>query len=376
MTPPLTSEQALAWSFATRGPWPSPDGSATDQDWMALALQEATDGVGLSSPNPPVGCVITRDRRLLGRGVHLQAGQPHAEVLAIQRALDAGEDLRGATAYITLEPCCHSGRTPPCTDALIQAGIRRVVLGAVDLNPRVNGGGVAILRSAGIEVTTGVLENECIQFHKPFFKWVQTGRPWLTVKLALGENRRVGVAEQVTDPATQSLSHALRRASDGIMVGSETIRTDNPQLTDRWPSLTLSHRRFHRIVLVGQKNITDESVVWTPQPGEPLLRVSTRRLPAREHITDIVVPPDGKGRPSLLHTLAELGAWPITRLLLEGGPTLIQCALDQNLVDEIHLFSSSRQVRGPIFQPLENAWKEHRSFTFGPDLWKIYRLKA
>lgn len=372
----LTPEQAEAWSLATRGPWPRVDGSASDPDWMALALQEAIRGVGLSSPNPSVGCVIIKDRRLLGRGAHLQAGQPHAEVIAIQNALSAGEDIQGATAYITLEPCCHIGRTAPCTDALIQAGIRRVVLGALDLNPRVNGGGVAILKSAGIEVTTGILEKECIRFHEPFFKWVKTGRPWVTAKLALGENRRVGVAERITDPATQALGHALRRASDGIMVGSETIRVDNPQLTDRWPLFAEPHRVFHRIVMVGQKAIQDEAAVWKFTPREPILRISTQKLPARERISDIVVPPDSKSRPSLPHTLAELGARHITRLLLEGGPTLIHRALEEKLVDEVHLFQSSRFVGGPIFQTLDSTWGEDASYSCGQDLWQIFRLKA
>lgn len=372
----LTPEHLKAWSLATRGPWPSPNGSGSDADWMALALQEATRGVGLSSPNPPVGCVITKEGRLVGRGVHLQAGQPHAEVVAIQHALSAGEDLQGATAYITLEPCCHSGRTPPCTEALIQAGIQRVVLGARDLNPRVNGGGIAILTSAGVEVATGVLAEECIRFHEPFFKWVQTGLPWVTAKLALGDKRSVGVHEQVTDPTTQALSHALRRVSDGILVGGETIRVDNPQLTDRWPPVAEAHRRFHRIVMIGHRPIDDQAAVWTFQPREPLIRISTRRLPAREQISDIIVPPDPQGRPSLPHTLAELGARHVTRLLLEGGPTLITQALHHHLVDEIHIFESTRSVSGPTFPPLGPTWKERGAYTLGSDAWKIFSLGA
>ncbi len=373
MSRPLTHEQAEVWSLATRGPWPIRDGSCSDKDWMSLALTEATRGVGLSSPNPPVGCVITKDNRLLGQGVHLQAGQPHAEVLAIQGALQAGEDLRGSTAYITLEPCCHVGRTPPCTDALTQAGIRRVVIGAMDLNPRVNGGGVAILKSAGLDVVTGVLEKECVGFHEPFFKWVQTGRPWVTAKLAIGSDRGVGVAEAITSKKTQDLAHALRRVSDAIMVGSETIRVDNPRLTDRWPTPTEGHRIFNRIVMVGQKPISERSAVFQFSSRHNVFRISTTKLAPQEHIIDIVVPPDVEGRPSLPHALVELGGRNITRLLLEGGPTLTQKALDQKLVDEVHLIHSPKLGGGPIFQPLRASWEEYYNYSCGHDRWAVHR---
>ncbi|HJW08517.1 MAG TPA: bifunctional diaminohydroxyphosphoribosylaminopyrimidine deaminase/5-amino-6-(5-phosphoribosylamino)uracil reductase RibD, partial [Holophagaceae bacterium] len=177
---------ALAWELATGGPWPDPAALQGDEAFMAEALREGLKGVGLSSPNPPVGCVLVREGHLVGRGVHTRAGDPHGEIMALRDAEARGEDTRGATAYVTLEPCCHHGRTPPCTEALIQAGIARVVIGVRDPNPRVDGGGLAILRAHGVTVAEGVLGAECGRFHAPFFKLIRSGLPWVSLKLALG----------------------------------------------------------------------------------------------------------------------------------------------------------------------------------------------
>ena len=147
--------------MACGGPFPDPEDLEGDARFLALALREAMKGVGLSSPNPPVGCVLVKDGRILGRGVHTRAGDPHGEIMALRDAASRGEDPCGGTAYVTLEPCCHHGRTPPCTEALLRAGIRRVVVGVRDPNPRVDGGGFALLQAHGLEVVEGVLGEAC-----------------------------------------------------------------------------------------------------------------------------------------------------------------------------------------------------------------------
>ena len=178
--------QDTAWALATGGPWPDPESLSGDARFMALALQEGLKGVGLSSPNPPVGCVLVKEGCVIGRGVHTRAGDPHGEIMALRDAEASGEDPKGATAFVTLEPCCHQGRTGPCTLALIQAGVARVVVGVRDPNPRVDGGGLAILRAEGIQVEEGLLSEACARFHAPFFKLIRTRLPWVALKLALG----------------------------------------------------------------------------------------------------------------------------------------------------------------------------------------------
>ena len=182
----LDLNPAVAWALATGGPWPNAEALSGDAQFMALALQEGLKGVGLASPNPPVGCVLVKQGRVIGRGVHTRAGDPHGEIMALRDAEARGEDPGGSTAFVTLEPCCHHGRTGPCTLALIQAGIARVVVGVRDPNPRVDGGGLAILKAHGIAIEEGTLGAACTRFHAPFFKHIRTGLPWVSLKLALG----------------------------------------------------------------------------------------------------------------------------------------------------------------------------------------------
>lgn len=345
---------ALAWELACGGPFPEPAELSGDSAWMAEALREAMKGVGLSSPNPPVGCVLVKDGRLLGRGVHTRAGDPHGEIMALRDAERNDADTQGATAYITLEPCCHTGRTPPCTDALLQAGIARVVVGVRDPNPRVDGGGFAILARHGVEVVEGVLEEPCARFHAPFFKLIKTGLPWVTLKLALGSDGAlgpVGVPTQVTPPEVQRLAHALRRASEALVVGQGTVAADNPQLTDRWPEPTLPHRTFHRVVLDSRGTLAPDHRVWQPVGGQPALRVLTEDAAPVRGVEDLRLPP-GPGGCSLRHLLHELAARGVGRVLFEGGATVARELLAQGLVDVFHHFRSTQPAGGaPV--PLE-----------------------
>jgi diaminohydroxyphosphoribosylaminopyrimidine deaminase/5-amino-6-(5-phosphoribosylamino)uracil reductase len=332
--------QDLAWELATGGPWPDPARLQGDEMFMALALREGMKGVGLSSPNPPVGCLLVKAGRIVGRGAHTRAGDPHGEIMALRDAESRGEDVRGATVYVTLEPCCHQGRTPPCTDALMRAGIARVVVGSGDPNPRVAGGGLAILRAHGREVREGVLAEACARFHAPFFKLIRTGLPWVVLKLALGSDQSLGPAggtTQITPPEIQSRAHALRRAAEAIVVGSGTVAVDDPQLTDRWPAPTLPHRTFLRVVLDSRGRLPADRRVWQSVPGQPALRVVVGEPAPLRNVVDLRLPP-GPGGCSLRHLLHELAARNVGRALFEGGGKLAMQLLEQDLVDEFHRF--------------------------------------
>jgi diaminohydroxyphosphoribosylaminopyrimidine deaminase/5-amino-6-(5-phosphoribosylamino)uracil reductase len=374
--PDLELTQEVAWALATGGPWPDPTKLEGDARFMALALQEGLKGVGLSSPNPPVGCVLVKENRVIGRGVHTRAGDPHGEIMALRDVEAHGEDPKGATAYVTLEPCCHHGRTGPCTLALIQAGITRVVVGVRDPNPRVDGGGLAILRAQGIAVQEGVLGEACARFHAPFFKLIRTGLPWVTLKLALGSDGSlgpVGQTTQVTPPEVQRFAHALRRACEAIVVGRHTIEVDNPQLTDRWPAPTAPHRSFARVVLDEDGQIPVQARVWGPVAGQPVFRAVTGDPTPLRGVEDLRLPPEGRGC-SLRHLLHELAALGASRVLVEGGGTLAAGFLSQGLVNEFHRFHSDLPAHGPALAlELPSAWSLRASARWNTGQWEVWR---
>ena len=365
-----------AWALATGGPWPDPSTLTGDDHFMALALEEGLKGVGLASPNPPVGCVLVKAGRVLGYGVHTRAGDPHGEIMALRDAEARGEDVHGATAYVTLEPCCHQGRTPPCSQALIQAGAARVVVGVRDPNPRVDGGGLASLRAQGITVDEGVLGEACARFHAPFFKLIRTGLPWVSLKLALGSDGALGPAgesTQITPPGIQRLGHALRRASEAIVVGRHTAEVDDPQLTDRWPAPTAPHRIFHRVVMDHAGQVPAQARVWQPVAGQPALRAITGDPEPLRGVEDLRLPPGPRGC-SLRHLLHELAARGVGRVLVEGGGTLLQGFLDLGLADEFHRFQSDLRAGGtPLVLTLPPTWVIRAGARWPGGRWEVLR---
>lgn len=369
-------DRASAWALATLGPHPDPEALGGDAHFMALALAAGQAGVGLSSPNPPVGCVLARDGRVLGVGAHLRAGEAHGEVMALRNATARGEDVRGATAFVTLEPCCHVGRTGPCTEALLQAGVTRVVVGVRDPNPRVDGGGMAILRAHGVLVDEGVLGEACARFHAPFFKLVRTGLPWVSLKLALGADGALGARGtrvQVTPPEVQALAHALRRASDAILVGRGTVAVDDPSLTDRWPEPSEPHRAFLRVALDSQGRLPASARVWAPEPAQPAARAVLGEPAPLPGVEDLRLPPQD-GHCSLRHLLLELAARGLGRVLVEGGATLAQAFLAQGLVDEFHRFQSDAPAGGPPLElALPSAWKPVAAARWSSGSWTVLR---
>jgi diaminohydroxyphosphoribosylaminopyrimidine deaminase/5-amino-6-(5-phosphoribosylamino)uracil reductase len=308
---------------------------------MRAALALARRGLGTVWPNPAVGCVIVDRGRVVGRGWTQPGGRPHGETEALRRA---GNAARGATAYVSLEPCCHWGRTPPCTDALIGAGIGRVVVALEDPDPRVAGEGVRRLRAAGLDVDTGLCSAEAAEINAGFLCRLRNGRPLVTLKLATSLDGRIatgrGESQWITGPPARERAHALRAGHDAIMVGTGTVLADDPQLTCRLPGLT--HRSPVRVVIDRHLRIRPTTRLISDARAVPtwILTLpsadSARRqafLRAGATVIDIDPGPDGNG--SLAAALAVLGERGVTRLLVEGGGHLAAAFARADLVDRL-----------------------------------------
>ena len=312
-----------------------------DLRMMRAALALARRGLGTMWPNPAVGCAIVNRGRVVGRGWTQQGGRPHGETEALARA---GEAARDATAFVSLEPCCHWGRTPPCTDALIAAGIRRVVVALEDSDPRVAGEGVRRLRAAGLHVDIGLCEAEAAEINAGFFCRLRSGRPLVTLKLATSLDGRIatrrGESQWITGPPARERAHLLRAVHDAIIVGTGTVIADDPQLTCRLPGL--ADRSPVRVVIdrhlripPTMRLISDTRAVptWvlTLPSADPARRQAF--LCAGATVIDIDPGPDGNG--SLAAALAALGTRGITRLLVEGGGHLAAAFARARLVDRL-----------------------------------------
>jgi diaminohydroxyphosphoribosylaminopyrimidine deaminase / 5-amino-6-(5-phosphoribosylamino)uracil reductase len=319
--------------------------AAADDDvaHMRAALALAARGLGLTWPNPSVGCVVVQGDRVVGRALTAPGGRPHAEPAAVAMA---GPAARGATVYLTLEPCCHWGRTPPCTDALIAAGVARVVVGARDPDPRVDGAGMARLRAAGIAVTEGVLADAANEILAGFASRVRRARPLVTLKLASTLDGRIatrqGESRWITGEAARRAAHALRGTHDAVLVGAGTVAADDPDLTCRLPGF----RPTPLVRVVADSHLrtalTAKLVATAREtPTWVLLREDAaperRRAFAAAGVTLIETPPAATGV-DLARGLAHLGAAGLTRLLVEGGGQLAGALLREGLVDRIAWF--------------------------------------
>jgi diaminohydroxyphosphoribosylaminopyrimidine deaminase/5-amino-6-(5-phosphoribosylamino)uracil reductase len=319
---------------------------------MRAALGLARRGLGNVWPNPAVGCVIVRDGRVIGRGWTQPGGRPHAETEALAMA---GEGARGATAYVTLEPCSHHGKTPPCAEALINAGIVRVVAAIEDNDPRVSGQGVALLRQAGIAVTVGICADEARELNAGFFCKMREGRPLVTLKLATSLDGRIathsGESKWITGEVARQAAHLLRAESDVIMVGSGTVLADDPELTCRLPGL--EDRSPVRVVVDGRMRLplTSRLVASANETPTWLLTLEgadADRIEAFQDCgVDVVEVPEGPDHTvdlgAALMLLAESG---VTRVLAEGGAHLAAGLLRAGLVDRLVWFRSPRLIGG------------------------------
>ena len=349
--------------------------------YMQHAMNLARRATGLASPNPLVGCVLVREGQIVGEGFHQYDLRDHAEVVAIK---SAGEKARGATLYVNLEPCNHSGRTGPCTEAIIKAGIQRVIASIDDPNPVVAGGGFGRLRAAGVEVFTGVLEEEARQLNEPFAKWIRKKRPFVTLKSAMTLDGQLALPQAgkrksstwITSEESRAEVHRMRHASDALLTGIGTILTDDPLLTDR--SGLPRRRRLLRVILDSKlrlsprarivKTADDDLLVFT---AVALGSAKTRTLQTAG--VEIVNMKKRAGHIDLHAVLKELGKRDILSVLLEAGSALNGAALASDIVDKVFLFYAPRfagETRVPFATAKNLNHTPLRSLNihqFGPD---------
>ena len=316
--------------------------SPADQPYMAQALRLAERGLYSTSPNPRVGCVIVRDGVLVGEGWHQRAGEAHAEVNALQQA---GTAARGATAYVTLEPCSHHGRTPPCTEALLAAGIRRVVAAMADPNPLVAGRGLAQLQAAGVAVDVGLMADEAHELNIGFVSRMTRQRPWVRLKAAASLDGKTalqnGESQWITGPQARQDGHCWRARACAILSGIGTVRKDDPQLnvrgvdTSRQPLKVIVDSRLE---LSPAARLLEVGNVLLVSAGQAVAEVAERAAALRERGAEILDLPDGKGRVdlhALLHELAQRG---LNEVHVEAGSRLNGALLAAGLVDEVLLY--------------------------------------
>ena len=329
-----------------------PQRNDDDQRYMRVAVALARRSLGIVWPNPAVGCVLVRDGAVVGRGWTCPGGRPHAETEALGRA---GEAARGATAYVSLEPCAHHGRTPPCADALVEAGIARAVIAMGDPDPRVDGAGIERLRAAGVTVETGVCGAEAADVAAGFVLRLTEGRPLVTLKLATTLDGRIathgGESQWITGEPARMAGHALRANHDAVMIGTGTALTDNPRLTCRLPGL--AGRSPVRVVADGRLRLplthhlvagADEVPTWMlALKGAAAAR---RKAFAAAGVEVLDVATDADGNLDLAGGLKALGARGITRLLVEGGSHIAASLLRLRLVDRLVWFRAPRLIGG------------------------------
>jgi len=356
-----------------------------DREWMGQALALAATVEGSTSPNPRVGCLLVSGDEVVGRGRHRVAGGPHAEAVALA---EAGERARGATLYVSLEPCAHHGRTPPCVDLLLAAGVSRVVAALKDPDPRVDGRGFARLREHGVEVDVGLLDEPAHELNAPFMKHHAAGRPLVTLKVAGSLDglisARGGEARWITGPAARRFAHRLRLRHDAVLVGAATVRRDDPRLTVRLPGV---QRQPLRVVLSGRLDFDANAAVFDDRAptrvytvdGAPRERlpegVDAREVPTREGQADLE---------AVLRDLAEDG---VQSVLVEGGGRTLATFLRAGLADRAALFSAPRAIGAQGATPMLDmpaaatpaaGWRVSRDrlIVLGPDLLLLGRIHA
>lgn len=328
-----------------------------DASLMGRAIELARHGD--PSPNPRVGSLVADGPQVLAEAYHATAGLDHAEIAALKAA---GENARGKTLYVTLEPCNHEGRTPPCVDAILAAGIRRIVVGTRDPNPRVAGGGLQRLRAAGVEVVEGVLEASARELIKPWAKFITLGTSYLTLKLALSLDGRIatrsGASKWITSPESRMRVQALRAAHDAVMVGINTVLADNPRLTVR----DVPGRSPTRLIVDSKLRLPPSSQVVQTANQVPTCVITTPQAPRSAHdaleaagVRVLYVPATAEGRCDTVALLRELASRDVVSVMCEGGAELAGSLLANALVDELHAFVAPRLL-GPRGRPGAVDW--------------------
>ena len=322
-----------------------------DETFMKMALALAEQGRGWTSPNPMVGAVIVKNGKVVGKGFHQAAGGPHAEIHALN---DAAGQAKGATLYVTLEPCNHTGRTPPCTDAILKSGIKRVVAGMRDPNPRVTGGGLDFLESQGIEILVGVCEDACRRINEAFIKYAATSRPFVILKCAATLDgciaTRSGDSRWITNPLSRQFVHGIRHAVDAIMVGIGTVLKDDPRLTTRIQGRKTKDPM--RVVLDARLSIPEGARILHLSSKSDTLIISDKScsLEKRKKLQALgtrFLTLDTQGEHiDLAALLQELGKMEITSLLIEGGSHVNGSAFRTGIVDKVYMFYAPKLCGG------------------------------
>ena len=319
-----------------------------DEKYMAMALELAVKGRGWTSPNPMVGAVIVKDGRVIGKGLHEKYGQSHAERNALA---DCSESPEGADIYVTLEPCCHHGKQPPCTDALIEAGIRRVIVGSGDPNPLVAGKGIEILKKHGIEVKEGILKDECDALNKVFFHYIKTGTPYVTMKYAMTMDGKIaaytGESKWVTGEKAREHVQMQRHINSGIMVGVGTVLADDPMLTCRIPG----GKNPVRIICDSRlRTPLTSQIVRTAGTVPTLIATCCTETSKHEALHEagcrIVTVGEKNGQVNLKELMERLGREKLDSILLEGGGTLNWSALESGIVQKVQAYIAPKLFGG------------------------------
>lgn len=326
-------------------------GVCMDIKYMKRALELAKAGAGYTNPNPLVGAVIVKDGRIIGEGYHKVYGSHHAEVNAF---LNATEDVKGATMYITLEPCSHYGKTPPCAEAIVEKGIKKVILGLKDPNPKVSGRGIKILEDAGIEVVTGALEEEGKKVNEIFLKYITTELPFVIMKTAMTLDgkiaTRTNASKWITGESSRKYVHEIRNRVAGIMVGIGTVLNDDPSLTTRLEDgsgcdpiriIIDSSARIRPTAKVLNLNSEAKTIIAVTEKAD---REKINML--KEKRAEIIYTPSKNGRVDLHFLMKELGARKIDSILLEGGSELNYSALEEGIVDQVLSFIAPKIIGG------------------------------
>jgi diaminohydroxyphosphoribosylaminopyrimidine deaminase / 5-amino-6-(5-phosphoribosylamino)uracil reductase len=358
----------------------------SDTEGMAMALEWAAKGMYITAPNPRIGCVIVRDGEVIGAGHTQPAGQAHAEIQALRDAQARGNDVRGATAYVTLEPCSHYGRTPPCSNALVQAGLGRVVAAMADPNPLVAGRGLAQLEAAGIEVSCGLLAEEAHELNIGFFHRMRHGRPWVRLKTAASLDGATaledGESQWITSPQARADGHAWRARASAILTGIGTVKADDPQLTVRGIDTPLQPRR---VIVDSRLDIAPTARILQGAPCWIVAAVpdDEKEAALRAQGHEIIMLPNAAGKVDLPALMLELGRREINELHVEAGSRLNASLVREGCVDELLVYLAPSLVgpgQGMFALPPLARLADQRRLRFhgvaqvGPDLRIIARV--
>jgi diaminohydroxyphosphoribosylaminopyrimidine deaminase / 5-amino-6-(5-phosphoribosylamino)uracil reductase len=321
-----------------------------DEKYMNMALRLAEKAKGRTSPNPMVGAVVVKGGRVIASGYHHEAGKPHAEAIALKKA---GTNAKGATLYVTLEPCSHTNkRTPPCTPLVLQSKVKRVVVSMIDPNPRVSGGGIKTLRKEGLEVVTGVLDTAAKKLNEAYIKYITTGTPFVTLKIAQTLDGKIatasGESKWITGEKAREEGHRLRNSNDAILVGINTVLKDNPSLTTR----ITGGRDPIRVIVDSRLRIPLNAKVVTQRSSAKTCIATLDTMPKHKLVklldagAEILLARGRKGHIDLKYLMKMLGSFGITSVLIEGGAEVNASALKSGIVDKVVMFIAPRLMTG------------------------------